>query len=202
MLKNLLIAVGLLLGLTATGCNLYFEDQSSAPSQPPGGGGGGSGGSGGVGQPLPPGYDCSSDAQCAAGCYCGDGTCVEGGFCTTDRDCGDGLTCDEGRNSCDPQGGGSCAGAVTCTDARPNCPADTVALVENGCWTGACEALAQCDAAPPCDRLNTEPSCLARAECGAVYNGLNCRRSDGTACQAGDTGCTCESFVFASCAAD
>ena len=32
-----------------------------------------------------------------------------------------------------------------------------------------------------------------------VYNGLNCTKPDGTACQDGDTNCTCTSFVFASC---
>ncbi len=200
MLKNVLLAFGLLIGFTATGCNLYFDDST--------GGGGGGGGSGGPGDPrppgtTPPGYACDADAQCAAGCYCSpDGTCVEGGFCNRDDQCGDGLTCDEARNSCDPQGGGTCAGTVTCNEVRPNCPADQVPIVENECWTGACQPIALCDVAPPCDRINTEASCLARAECSAVYNGQNCRRTDGTACRAGDTGCTCETYNFASCRAD
>lgn len=202
MLKNLLVAFGLLVGFTATGCNLYFDEGSS------GGGTGGTGSAGTPGDPrppgtTPPGYACSADAQCAAGCYCAaDGTCVEGGFCTRDDQCGDGLSCDEGRNSCDPQGGGTCAGEVTCNEVRPNCQADQVPIVENGCWTGACQPIALCDVPPQCDRINTEASCLARAECNAVYNGSNCRRSDGTACRAGDTGCTCESYTFASCRAD
>ncbi len=198
MLKNLFLALGLVVaGLSATGCNLYFEESSSPSDRP------GTPGTPGQptppGTPLPPGYDCSADAECAAGCYCSGGTCVEGGFCSDDEDCGDGLTCDEGRNSCDPQGGGTCGGTVTCNEVTPNCPADSVPLVEDGCWTGACSELALCDVAPPCERINTEASCLARAECGAVYNGSNCRRQDGTACRAGDSGCTCESYAFAEC---
>ncbi|MEZ4362514.1 MAG: hypothetical protein R3B48_20150 [Kofleriaceae bacterium] len=195
MFKNLIVAVGLLMGLTLTGCNLYFEDQSSPPQvEPPGGG---------PGEPRP--YECANDAECAAGCYCDKGACVEGGFCDDDRDCGDGLTCDEARNSCDPQGGGTCGGEVTCIEARPNCPADTVPLVENGCWTGACQVLAECDANPPCDRLNTEASCLARAsECSPSYNGINCRPTDGSggSCEANGANCTCDSYVFDECRAN
>jgi hypothetical protein len=196
MLKTLFAALTLVIGFSVTGCNLYFDDGKAASATPPSGGS-----PGGPGQ-TPPGYDCADDAECAAGCYCGDGICVEGGFCTRDEQCGDGLSCDEGRNSCDPQGGGTCTGAVTCNEVMPNCAADTVPLVENGCWTGACEPLALCDATPPCDRINTEPSCLALAACEAVYNGSNCKNPDGTACRAGDSAsCTCESYSFARCSA-
>lgn len=206
MLKNLLVACGLVFAsLSSAGCNLYFEESSSGgPTSP---GPGGSPGTPGVpGTPptgQPPGhYECGIDAECAAGCYCSEGACVEGGFCTEDKDCGDGLSCDEERNSCDPQGGGTCGGAVTCNEIAPNCPPDSSPLVENGCWTGACSELALCDVPPPCERINTEASCLARAECGAVYNGTNCRRTDGTACRAGDSGCTCETYSFDECRPD
>lgn len=201
MLKNLFIAFGLLVGFTATGCNLYFDEGSGGGGTGPGGGPG----SGGTRPPgtTPPGYACDADAQCAAGCYCApDGTCAEGGFCTRDDQCGDGLTCDEERNSCDPQGGGTCGGEVICNEVRPNCEADSVPIVEAGCWTGACQPIALCDVPPVCDRINTEASCLARSECNAVYSGQNCRRTDGTACRAGDTGCTCESYTFSACRAD
>jgi hypothetical protein len=201
MLKNLLVAFGLIVGLSATGCNLYFDGSKGGDPGAPPNGTPGTPGTPGNTPPgnTPPGYQCGGDAECAPGCYCGNGTCVEGGFCTRDDQCGDGLTCDETRGSCDPQGGGTCAGTVTCNEVKPNCAADTVPLVQNGCWTGACEPLALCDVTPPCDRLNTEPSCLARAECSAVYNGTNCKRTDNTPCRAGDTGCTCESYTFASC---
>lgn len=202
MLKKLLIAFGLFVGLTASGCGLYFDDGSGGDTPSPGPGGG-SGGSGGTTPPgtTPPGYACDGDAQCAAGCYCSpDGTCVEGGFCNRDDQCGDGLTCDEARNSCDPQGGGTCGGEVTCNEVAPRCEPDSVPIIENGCWTGDCQPLALCDVEPTCERINTEASCLARADrCGAVYSGQNCRRQDGTACRAGDTGCTCDRYDFASC---
>lgn len=48
------------------------------------------------------GSQCTSSTQCAAGCYCQNGTCEEGGFCTTDSDCGAGYHCDTSRSSCEP----------------------------------------------------------------------------------------------------
>jgi hypothetical protein len=197
MLKNLLVAFGLVIGLgSLSGCNLYIEDDSSAPSP----GRPGSPGTPGVpGTPTPPGYECAADGECAAGCYCGpDGTCVEGGFCTDDGDCGDGMTCDEKRNSCDPQGAGTCGGEVTCNEVRPNCPADSVPLVEDGCWTGACLELALCDVSPSCERLNTESSCLARTECGADYS-ATCTNPSGGGCSEGDPGCVCRNYRFDEC---
>ena len=52
-----------------------------------------------------------------------------------------------------------------------------------------------------CGNINDETNCLDRAtDCNAVYTGLNCTKPDGTACHAGDSGCTCESFSFDHCA--
>ena len=52
---------------------------------------------------------------------------------------------------------------------------------------------------PSCGHIGDESSCLARMDCAETVNGINCKKGDGTACQAGDTGCTCDSYVFASC---
>jgi hypothetical protein len=253
------LGLALVVALSLTGCELYFGDHSNqddnwsycgsdgfytcqgdncewAGAQCPAGGGSG--------------YTCTQDSDCAAGCYCQDGTCEEAGFCATNADCPDGFHCD-GRSSCVPDtcasdadclagqtcnnggcettcvcendaqaiaGGygycdetrstcmpgsdpaGSCAGQVTCNIVAPTCPAGEVPLILDGCYTGSCKAIAQCDAAPSCSALAHEPDCLAdNTRCSAVYNGINCKKPDGTQCNAGDTNCTCESFQFASC---
>ena len=62
------------------------------------------------------------------------------------------------------------------------------------------ETIAACEAAPTCTAIGHEDDCLGRpTDCSAVYTGNNCKKTDGSACHAGDTGCTCESFTFASC---
>jgi len=186
---------------TLAGCSLYFNDSS------PGGSGGGGGGGGGN-----PGFGCASNTDCAAGCYCAtdpsagsnaSGTCTEGGFCTTDADCGTGFHCDTGRSSCEPNPpgnpAGSCDGAVTCNTAPPQCPEGQVAGEANGCWSGMCEDIATCDVKPPCSLNQHEDNCRADTTCGASYTGIGCTKPDGSACHAGDTGCTCQSYEFASC---
>jgi hypothetical protein len=193
---------------------------STCPNGTDPGGMGGSGGSGGSG------YECSSNTDCAAGCYCtSGGVCEEGGFCATDADCGDGYHCDAPRSSCEPNpegycnadtdcnqaGGqfcdttnhtctqGSCAGEVTCTTAAPTCAVGTVPLIFDGCYTGGCFETDLCADAPVCAHINDETNCLGRTDCSASYTGLNCTTTNGTACHSGDSGCTCESFVFATC---
>lgn len=96
----------------------------------------------------------------------------------------------------------TCAGA-SCDVPPPSCPEGEVPLVdETGCYTGECIPFRSCDVAPPCNTLNTEALCSERAECEAVYGGINCRDPQGNACDAnGDAStCTCEAFVFARCA--
>ena len=152
-------------------------------------------------EPNPSG--CTADSDCSPGAVCNNGTCGETCTCATDADAvkqGFGY-CDEARMTCmkgsDPNG--SCAGTVTCTTAAPKCPSGQVPLISMGCYTGACEAIAACDAAPACTAINDETDCLARADCGATYTGVNCHKPDGSACHAGDTNCTCSNFVFNSC---
>lgn len=181
---------------------------------------GGSGGSGGSG------YECSSNTDCAAGCYCTTGgVCEEGGFCATDSDCGAGYHCDTPRSSCEPNPSGycnadtdcdasagqvcdpgthtctsgSCAGEVTCTTQPPVCPAGSVPLIYNGCYTGNCNPTNDCSESPVCTHINDEDNCLARTDCAPTYTGLNCTNTSGTTCHSGDSGCTCTDFVFATC---
>jgi hypothetical protein len=149
---------------------------------------------------------CNSNDQCDSGQICENGGCVDTCVCTNDREAQENDPpfgyCDENRSTCMPgtDPAGSCAGAVTCNQNAPQCAAGEVPLVLDGCYTGACKAISQCDAAPSCAALQHESDCLAdNGRCTAVYTGINCTKPDGTACNAGDTNCTCESFRFNSC---
>jgi hypothetical protein len=242
-MKKLFHTLTLLMLSTLAGCELYFGGHGGSgggdswnycgsdgyyscqgdnctwvsPTCP--GAGQGSGGSGS-------GYECTSNTDCAAGCYCANGTCTEGGFCTADADCGPGYHCDTQRSSCEPNppgctkdsdcnqaGGqfcdvptgtctqGSCAGAITCNLAKPTCPVGSSPLIYNGCYTGGCLATDQCSAAPVCENINEENFCLARsADCNSVYVGLNCTNTQtGQSCHDGDANCVCQSFQFDHC---
>ena len=272
------LTFGLLVALSTTvalsGCALYFGDDhhhggdtwtycgsdgyytcqgdncqwAGATCPPDQGAGSGSGSSG---------YECKTNADCAAGCYCANGKCEEAGFCTQDSDCGEGYVCDVMRSSCEPappkatcdydsqcpQGqycaadhtctascvcttdeqavangfgwcdesrstclpgqdpAGTCGGnaLTTCTMAQPTCAAGQVATLIDGCFTGQCRDIASCDVDPVCTHITDQASCDSRSDCAEVVNGINCHKTDGTACHAGDAGCTCDSYVFASC---
>jgi hypothetical protein len=149
---------------------------------------------------------CTSDASCDEGSYCSPDTneCTASCTCASDEEAienGFGW-CDESRNTCMPgqDPAGTCAGTPTCNVAKPSCPAGQVPTLYDGCYTGECREYAACDMEPVCAHINDQTNCLGRNDdCAAVYTGLNCTKPDGTACQAGDTGCTCQSFVFHSC---
>jgi hypothetical protein len=148
---------------------------------------------------------CSADAECATGSYCDNGTCAPSCVCVTDEQAQafGWQHCDEARLTCMPVGeGGTCGGAGTC-GTEPTCAAGEIALVNlEGCFTGACGVIATCDVTPACGRFQYEADCLNPSDtlqCGASYTGINCRKQDGTACQSGDSGCTCDSFLFAEC---
>jgi hypothetical protein len=95
---------------------------------------------------------------------------------------------------------GTCNAPVTCATAAPICPDGNVPLVLDGCYTGQCRAIAQCESAPSCADLTHEADCLARSgDCSAVYTGHGCHTPTGVACQSGDSNCVCTSFTFASC---
>jgi hypothetical protein len=76
------------------------------------------------------GYECTTSADCAAGCYCANGTCNEGGFCATDADCGDGYHCNTDRSSCEPNPPGCGSDA--------DCPQGTTCNVNGGLCTETC----------------------------------------------------------------
>jgi len=157
---------------------------------------------------IPQGPSCTDDTQCAAGCYCLNGTCEETNICSTDADCPTEEFCDTTRATCMPDpiippGGPSCAGEITCAFGAPSCPAGWVPTIQDGCWTGQCaDLLLGCDTAPSCGVINTEGLCLDRGDCGAVYSGQNCTNPSGATCSMGDSGCTCETFTFDRCVAD
>ena len=147
---------------------------------------------------------CGADSDCLAGQVCTNGTCTTTCVCSNDREAVQGGFgyCDEARSTCMPgtDPAGSCVGMLTCTTAAPACAAGEVPLILDGCYTGACRAIAQCDAAPACPALAHEADCLARtADCTPVYTGNNCRDPNGAACTSGSANCTCESFTFRTC---
>ena len=149
---------------------------------------------------------CSDTVACPTGQVCESGTCTVTCECASDqeaKDQGFGY-CDENTSTCQPgvDPAGSCSGAVTCNIVPTDCPQGEVPLIKDGCYTGACKAIAQCDTAPSCSALDNQPDCSARIDdCAIVSTGLNCKKPDGTLCQAGDVNCTCESFIFNSCEA-
>ena len=149
---------------------------------------------------------CTTNEQCDPGSTCdasGKG-CVPSCKCTNDKEAiaqGAGW-CDEARNTCMPgtDPAGACTGDLTCTTGAPKCAEGEVPLIAAGCYTGACRAIAACEAAPTCKALSHENDCISRnADCSTVYNGHGCTTPDGSACHTGDANCTCTSFTFASC---
>ena len=156
-------------------------------------------------EPAPQPTHCAWDSECPQGQYCSPDTltCTATCSCNNDQEAVNGGFgwCDETRHTCLPgqDPAGTCGGQATCTDAMPVCAVGQVPTLINGCWTGDCRDYATCDITPVCGHVNDEPNCTGRADCSPIYNGLNCTKPDGTACQSGDTNCTCTSFVFASC---
>ncbi len=157
-------------------------------------------------EPTMPTPTCGSDADCAQGSVCdpATGACDQTCTCQDDTDAIDAGFgwCDTTRDTCmtGTNPAGSCTGTVTCTTTAPTCPDNQVPLILNGCYTGLCSAIASCDSAPACTSLQHEDDCLGRnADCSAVYVGHDCTTKNGTACVAGDTGCTCANFTYASC---
>jgi hypothetical protein len=148
---------------------------------------------------------CGADNDCPTGEYCDSATlkCTATCTCANDAEAtANGFDyCDESRQTCLPgiDPAGDCAGDVTCSTARPACPAGQVPMISDGCYTGFCEFINSCASTPACGSYQHDADCFADTDCAASYTGINCKRMDNTPCQAGDTGCTCENFQFASC---
>jgi hypothetical protein len=166
--------------------------------------------------PMP----CAADGDCFEGCACetDTGVCQETGFCETDADCAPwcdeagnctNLECDEDRGTCTwpvsqppPPPPVSCSGTITCSEGAPVCPTGETAAISDGCYTGSCIAVADCDVPPlaTCDRIQNVNQCISRTDCEAVWTGENCSCNDGgTACDcnANPAACTCESYEYA-----
>jgi len=176
----------------------------------------------------PNGPTCATNADCAAGCFCQAGQCEEAGFCDPANPgatpCPDGFHCDD-RSSCVPDDCSSatpcpagevctngtctpdpatCAGdiAPTCNIVAPKCDLGSVATMVDGCYDGGCRAITACDGAAVCSHLQHQEDCAGRNEdCAQIFVGHNCHKADGTACNMGDSGCTCDSFTFDRCEA-
>jgi hypothetical protein len=145
-----------LLGSTLTACDLYVEEDPilvDTPDDPwetgtPDAGGG---------------WNCDTNASCAAGCFCNDtGWCEEAGFCETSADCFEGFVCDD-RSTCVPEGSlepepscsdldadeTACIAAQACNPVYRgvNCTSDTGAECTAGAASCSCEsfALDRCD---------------------------------------------------------
>jgi hypothetical protein len=185
-MKNLVQSLGLLVAIaTLGGCELYFGDHNQggnwnycgadgyyqcsgdnctwvSPTCPAGGSGSGS-------------AACTSSADCAAGCYCQNGTCNEGGFCAQDSDCGAGYHCNTQRSSCEP-------------NAQPTgCAAD------NDCPQGQ-----YCDSTT----LKCTETCFCATDADAVQHGYAyCDESRGTCLPGVDPYGTCTGTVTCSTAA-
>lgn len=148
---------------------------------------------------------CATDHDCEQGQYCDSETleCTATCVCATDAEAvAQGFDyCDESRLTCLPgiDPAGDCAGELTCNIGRPTCPEGQVAMISEGCYTGACQPIASCATAPGCSAYGHESDCFADDSCAVTYTGIGCKKPDNTPCQAGDTNCTCEEYRFASC---
>lgn len=134
-------------------------------------------------------------------------------YCASDAECGDGLRCNAAEvclpaPGCEEDGGcepvcygycvpddqpdpGSCYGDVECRALPPECPDDTTPGIDSGCWTGYCIPLDQCESQPACGQITEEPSCVARPDCSALYEGIDCTCDE--------SGCACAEWVFDRC---
>ncbi len=144
----------------------------------------------------------TSDGECLPNPGCPDGSCppVCFGTCVSDAGVCSGVSCAPGSHceaQCEGPGGCSpvctpdqdlcaaidCAPGFacmeTCQDIDPNNP---------GC--GICDA--HCVAIGTCESVTTEPACVARADCAAVYTGEDCT------CDANGN-CDCEVLTYARC---
>jgi hypothetical protein len=130
---------------------------------------------------CPSGYVCSAEGVCViddppppTACE-SDAQCAAGEYCVNQM-CEQTAVC-----ASDDQ----CPIGQTCDESRSTCVPDS-------------------PPPPPtpaaCSSYTDQASCEARPDCRAIIGGTNCQRPDGSSCQPGDAGCTCEPpFVFMAC---
>jgi hypothetical protein len=85
---------------------------------------------------------------------------------------------------------GECTGEVLCDEIGPDCPANTVPGIKDGCFTGYCIPLDECESLAACNTL-AEDTCVARSDCEGLYQGVDCT------C-VGDV-CSCVSWLYEGC---
>lgn len=164
-MTKLLSSVGVALVTLLAGCSLYFGSNGSGGDgqNGPSGSGGGNNGTG-----NPPGFQCNADAQCAAGCFCANNVCTEGGFCAADKDCGNGFHCDVSRSSCIPN-----AKCTADTQCKPGSACDTKSggcVVTCACATdgeAVMKGFGWCDESRNTCMTGTDPAgmCLGSITC-------------------------------------
>ena len=88
-------------------------------------------------------------------------------------------------------GPGLCYADVTCDAPEPDCPPGTAPGIANGCFTGYCIPLDDCESQVACGEITVEMTCIARPDCTPLYEGVDCT------CDS--TGCDCASWKFSSC---
>ncbi len=101
------------------------------------------------------------------------------------------VQCRNEDETTDPGDAGLCYAPVTCAISSPACPAGTTPGILDGCYTGYCIPLADCESQPACSAITVEMTCIARTDCTPLYVGVDCMCNSG--------GCTCASWDFASC---
>jgi hypothetical protein len=137
---------------------------------------------------------CYSDADCAP-----DERCNAAEVCMPPPGCGSAESepCDAVcYGTCVPDDVpdiGECYGELLCEAVGPDCPDGTTPGIEDGCYTGYCIPLDDCEVAPlTCAEIGAEEQCIARADCTAYYEGVDC------SCDAAGA-CECADWVFVAC---
>lgn len=210
--KALLISAIAIWSMALAGCHLYIEDDGGDSytncdewgCYPDGTG--------------EPGWNCTTNNQCAAGCFCNpDGFCEEAGFCTYTSDCPEGYECDD-RSSCVPEGSnaicekdldcpassycdevtGECVGSWTCdsgsASANEVCGMGFECDDRNTCIPEPCTGDESCQEGCYCDEAIGE--CIETAVCDNLGNcpgDLVCDTNRNTCVPVDETGPTCQS---------
>jgi hypothetical protein len=208
--RTLFVGLIALCSIAAIGCHLYLDDDDdrsdgysycddrgcyncdSTGCYPDGGPGG-------------TGWDCNSNYDCAAGCYCDPDTdmCQEGGFCNSDDDCAEGFVCDN-RSSCvpaEPGGGdecnadGDCDPGSFCDESSGDCVSSGDCTADDQCPDGqTCDEERQTCIPAPCDENSDCPTgsyCdVTSGECvGSSVCGEDGSCPDGSTCDTDTNTC-------------
>lgn len=143
------------------------------------------------------------DTGCPIGQYCDNstGACTVSTTCNTDADCDSGSSCSNG--TCTPVCAAGCYYDPTTGSCIESgyCTVDTDCANGDICDTTRSTCIPNPNPPPPaCDTLTDQTSCDARGDCHDVWTGINCTPE--CANDPNDPACTCQSYVWAACAAN